>query len=181
VTVEFPITKGYVSMKKILCLVAAVLLVVLSLPASAQDKPAPHSTPTTPTVTVASCSVHTFQKGDGMAGLFRDEAHILKASKARTVYLCDAFYGGGSIMQVTVPKAWFAQHCDAAPNYADGAAAHCDEVYMGAGAPARIADAAAPLGKVRAHLKAFGYGAAAAGVLALCVVGGCGFMGGGVR
>lgn len=140
-----------------------------------------HSNPPSTQFDVPTCSIHTYQKGDGMAGLFPDEAHILKASKTRTVYICDAFYGGGSIMQVTVPKAWFAKHC--AVNVArDGKTpigARCDVVYEGAGAPAPITKAAAPPSKVRAHLKAFGYGAATVGVLALCVVVGCGFMGGG--
>jgi hypothetical protein len=131
--------------------------------------------PSSPNQAAGVCSVHTFQKGDGMAGLFPDEAHILKASKTRTVYLCDAFYGGGSIMQVTVPKVWFAQHCKAGG--AD--AAQCDAVYMGAGAPAPITKAAAPP-RDHPHLKAVGYGVASVAVLALCVVGGCGFMGGGL-
>lgn len=127
---------------------------------------------------VATCSIHTYQKGDGMAGLFSDEAHILKASKTRTVYICDAFYGGGSIMQVTVPKEWFTKHCtvNVARDGKTPIGANCDEVYMGAGAPEPINKAAAPH-KQHPHLKAIGYGIASVGVLTLCVISGCGFMG----
>lgn len=121
------------------------------------------------------CSVHTFQKGEGMAGLFPDDAHVLKASKTRTVYLCDAFYGMGSTMQVTVPKPWFAQHCTTA--YENGA--RCDAVYEGAGNPAAIAKAAAPP-KDHPHLRAIEYGVGTVAFLAFCVIGGCGFMGGGL-
>jgi hypothetical protein len=138
--------------------------------------------------TFASCSVVTVHKGDVAPGFYPDQTgrswdgRDMKATKTRTVYACDAFYGGGSVMQVTVPKAWFAQHCttQVARDGETSIGARCDEVYMGAGHPAFVKDAAAPR-KNHPHLQAVGYGAASLAVLAVCIVGGCGFMGGGGR
>lgn len=113
------------------------------------------------------CVIAQVHKGDGMAGLFPDQAHVMKASQTRTVYLCDAFYGMGSVMRITVRKPWFAAHCHQGSNLAGGLAATCDEVFLGAGDPAPIREAAAPPSKFREHLKEFGY--AALGVVAAAV------------
>lgn len=229
---------------------------VLSVPAGAQVLPSSSNQER------GHCSVSTFLKGEPMAGFFPDVDHIIKASQTRTVYLCDAFYGAGSTMQITVPGAWFEQHChtiSTSTTTADSTVAVCDHVYEGAatvtpieaaaGPPqdsavwfteaerakvathgawlqfldancapmerkvidhqevvrfrcpegvervivasgdivketrptfkAKVKDAAAP-SRDHPHLKAIGYGALAVGVLAICVVGGCGFLGGGL-
>lgn len=82
---------------------------------------------------------------------------------------------------VPVERDWFKAHCRTEERRSDGAVAACD-----AFAPDAIVQHPAAPSKVRARMKAIGYGAAAAGFMAICAYsaatgGGCGFMGGGLQ
>lgn len=103
------------------------------------------------------------------------------AGHAKPFYVCDAFYGTGAIRRTLVTKFWFKAHCHAEANLANGDAAVCDEVFPGAelGDMTPLKDAAHPSKKSKATTKAIGYGLASVAVLAVCAIGGCGFMGGG--
>lgn len=129
-------------MRKIGLLVVAFLPVPLSA----------HAPLLSSQVMQPSCSVVTVHKGEVAPGLYPDQTgrswdgRDMKATTTRTVYACDAFYGQGSVMQVTVPKKWFAQHCrvTVARDGKTPIAVKCDEIYMGAGHPERVDQAAAP-------------------------------------